>query len=683
VRTLHRAGRVVRRCVAADDTLVRPTPSSRYAALRLAVSALALCWATASLPARAAGVAGLGPQDGPRATRLVAGTRPPVALGDGMVLRGVAVEPLRVVATLEGPSSGTLTLTGKCGDVSNLPGTASFDLTWRGGQPAPTAVLRLAEGIALRDDGRFWGTIDPCPPPLAVAAPAAEAGPARPSPWPALAWVAMVVLAWRVASYLLERRITPAPAPRAAAHLVIVRAATLAAAAAALLYGPTTGDLGRLLPAFSRGLAFTALPLIAALWAGAALRRLAGPLRGPRWPLAALLALAPLAYASWRLAAPLDVGPADLVAASLLAAFGLWHGTRSADGRSLRNHMRLLALSLVLALTLGELTVRALLPATQPMPPADEARLTIDILDEDQLCNALYPAEFPLATAGLTFEDRTAVARQRPLHVLHVGDSVTQGVGVEPAFWFTTLLSNAQPDVAHINAGYSGSGTDFHYLLIQSWLDRMHFDLVVLHLFSNDLNDMSAHYLCCPDGPLLDYRGAEPVARCPTAVARPHRLAILRHSPAPYALRVATAFSRLAAHLTLILGGTPTDADNRTDGDQTRVLKRIAEATRAHGTRFVVVRLPAEYEADVSGPVPTIAASAQAAPLETLGVPLLDPAPALFAASPQGEVSGWYIGDQTHFNAAGHAYLADWLAPRLRALLDAAAPTTTARRDGP
>lgn len=633
----------------------------------------ALLFAVLSAPAARAGrAAGLGPQDATRANRLIAGARPPIELEGGLVLRQLELEPDRIIATIDGPTPGTLTLTGRCGGPYNLPRTASFDITWRGDQPAPRAIRRLRNAISSRDDGSFWGALDPCPP-TAAAAPQGD-GPPRPSPWPAVAYLLAVVAAWRLASYLLERRFGSTPGPAGAAALVAIRVATLAAAALALIHGPKAGDLGRLLPPFALGLALLALPLLAGLWTGAALRRLAGPLRGARWPLAAALALAPLAVAWWRLAGPLATSPSDLLAASLLAAFGLWHGARSASGRSLRNHLLLLAASLAFALALGELAVRLLLPPPQPMPPADEARLTIDILEEAQLCNALYPDAFPLATRGLTFEDRTALARERPLHVLHVGDSVTQGVGVEPAFWFTTLLSNAQPDVAHVNAGYSGSGTDFQYLLIASWLERMHFDLVVLHIFANDVGDMSAHYLCCPGGPLLDYGGAVPVARCPTAVAQPKRLAILRHSPAPYPLRVATAFSRLATYLTLVVGGTPTDADHFTEADQGRVLARIAEVTRAHGTRFAVVRLPSEDEADVSGPVPTIAAPAQAARLNALRVPLLDPAPDLFAASPQGEVSGWYIGDRTHFNAAGHRYLADWLAPRLRALLDAPAP---------
>lgn len=663
---------------AAEVPLCARSAHGRGLQRRVALAALlfvVLCAPTA----RADGDGGLGPQDATRANRVVAGARPPVALEDGLVLRKLDLESARLVATVDGPTPGTLTLTGKCGGLDNLPSTRSFEITWRGEQPAPTAIRHLRDAISARDDGTFWGALDPCA--RAPAAARHDDGPPRPSPWPALTYLLVVVAAWRVASYVLERRFGSSPGPVGTATLVVIRVGALAAAAFALTHGPESGDLGRLLPAFTVGLALLALPLLAGLWTGAAIRRIVGPLRRARWPLAALIAAAPLAAAWWRLDGPLLVSPADLAAAALLAAFGLWHGTRSADGKSLRNHILLMTLSLVFALTLGELAVRMFLPPAQPMPPADEARLTIDIVKEAQLCNALYPDAFPLTTSGLTFEDRTALGHERPLRVLHVGDSVTQGVGVEPAFWFTTLLSNAQPDVAHINAGYSGSGTDFQYLLIQSWLERMHFDLVVLYIFANDVDDMSAHYLCCPDGPLLDYRGAVPVARCPTGVPRPRRVAILRHSPAPYALRVATAFSKLAVHLTLVLGGTPTDADNFTDADQGRVLARIAEVTRAHGTRFAVVRLPAEYEADLSGPVPTIAAPVQAARLRALHVPLLDPAPELFAASPHGEVSGWYIGDRTHFNAAGHSYLADWLGPRLRELLNAPAPASSTHGD--
>ncbi|MEZ4267048.1 MAG: SGNH/GDSL hydrolase family protein [Myxococcota bacterium] len=645
--------------------------------LRRVALAASLAAVLSAPAARADGVAGLGPQDAARANRVVAGARPPVELEGGYVLRELELESARLVATVEGPLPGTLTLTGKCGGSHNLPDTASFELTWRGAQPAPAVIRQLRDAIAARDDGSFWGALDPCA--RATVAPPHDEGPPRPSPWPALAYLFAVVAAWRLSSLLLERRFGSSPGPASAAALVATRAATLAAAALALAYGPESGDLGRLLPPFALGLALLALPLLAGLWTGAAIRRVVGPLRGAASPLVALIALAPLAAAWWRIAAATIFSPADLLAAALLCAFGLWHGARSTDGKSLRNHLLLLAASLAIALTLGELAVRLLLPPPQPMPPADEARLSIDILREAPLCNALYPDAYPLTTTGVTFDDRTAVRRERPLHVLHVGDSVTQGVGVEPAFWFTTLLGNAQTDVAHINAGYSGSGTDFQYLLIASWLDRMRFDLVVLHMSPNDLNDMSAHYLCCPGGPLVDYRGAVPVARCPTAVARPERVAILRHSPAPYPLRVATAFSALATHLTLLLGGTPTDADNFTERDQARLLERILDVTRSHGVRLAVVRLPAEYEADLSGPVPRIAPPAHDALLRGLGVPLLDPAPDLFAAAPHGEVSAWYVGDQTHFNAAGHRFIAQWLAPRLRELLSAPAPASSAR----
>jgi hypothetical protein len=632
----------------------------------LLVLAVAVGITANTATARAGGPPVLGPQDVARASKLVAGARPPVDLGDGYTLESVDLAPLHITAVVAGPAPGRLTLAGRCGATTNLPPTRSFELAWRGVEPVPPAVLGWVQSIGGRDDGSFWRGIDPCSD-QAVAPPVSQ-GPPAPSPWPALGYLLAVCLAWLVATWTLDHVLAWAPGWRGAAGAAAARIATTVAAVAAVTLGPSTGDLGRMLPPFALGLAMTLGPSMAGLWLGSALRRLLGPL-GPG--LAAAICAAPPLYGWWLLGGPLGVSPSDVLYGAALASLGFWLGARSSDARALRIHLLLFGTSLIVALCLGELAVRLLLPATQPMPPADEARLTIDIVQEAPLCNALYPVEFPLSARGVTFEARTGVDRERPLHVLHVGDSVTQGVGVEPPHWFTTLLAQAQPEVAHINAGYSGSGTDFHYLLIASWLDRMRFDLVVLHMFDNDLNDMSAHYLCCPDGPLLDYSGPVPAARCPTARATPQRLAVLRHSPAPYAIRVATAVSRLAAHLTLRLGGTPTSADNFALADQARVLERIATVTRAHGTRFAVVRLPAEYEADLSGPAPTATPPAQAAALRALGVPLLDPAPDLFAAAPSGDVSRWYIGDRTHYNEAGHRYIADWLAPRLRAILDA------------
>ena len=217
----------------------------------------------------------------------------------------------------------------------------------------------------------------------------------------------------------------------------------------------------------------------------------------------------------------------------------------------------LLGLGATLAsLLLFEIGARLFMPEPPSYPPAAEARLVFDerrVADDGPMhaqltgqpwrCDGLYPNH----SQGFMLQ-RGFPGRAAALRVLHVGDSMVHGVGIQKPF--PAVLNERSERELHINAGLVSTGIDYHLLLVRRWLERQRVDVVVHYFYlGNDLIDLDQAYYCCGGRSLIDYSQATLPASCAEPEWGMSFLQLLAASPAPYPVRVATAFSHGARHL--------------------------------------------------------------------------------------------------------------------------------------
>jgi hypothetical protein len=417
--------------------------------------------------------------------------------------------------------------------------------------------------------------------------------------------------------------------------------------------------------------AVLAVPTLIGVALGRACRRAARPLRiaggvvgiaAPVWTLA-LFSVLPLG--SW-----------DLALCGVEIAFGTAVAART------RRPWRVLAFTtLVLTLSAGALEVLALaLPEPPAFPPPDAAHFFF------------VPARMSPVPAALYGDDGNAlviaadlVGDTRP-RVLHLGDSMIFGPGVDRALVTTAWLDRLGPGVKNVNLGLSGSGPDVHLLLLRRWVDVVKPIVVVHHLFvGNDVEDVDTDYGACDGAPLLDYRPDGPVARCPEARWHVGFRARFRLSPPPYPLRVATAFSRAARQLCTSLGQLggmlqSTAVPGLAHGDQSRPeqwahLEQILAAERdeleRRGIAFVAAVLPWRAALTDGAPYATPAWHVRErilGILETLHVTTLDAWPVFASCAQELGSAGCFIDPPSwefHLNAYGHRRYAEWLFTQL------------------
>lgn len=369
-------------------------------------------------------------------------------------------------------------------------------------------------------------------------------------------------------------------------------------------------------------------------------------------------------------AATLPGGPPDAVFALALAVGGLLLGMRTARSGSSRLALAL-AGSTLLALFVGEVATRLILPETGRFPPPWRARLLTDGEPVDrgdaEGCGLLFPDRSPAS-----FSHRAARVGTRPRTVLHLGDSMVAGMGVTMAEAIPAVLERMEPDAVHVNAGVPGTSADFDLALARRWLPRLKPTVVVIHLYPpNDLTDLGRPWACCGDGPVLDLAKQPPADACPAPRAPPgpvrRTLAGLRRSPPPYAIRVATSFSALARHLVLAL--VPPD-QQAAQGLPTapvlleRSLEGLAVESAAVGATLVAVIQPSAWDlrgdGDPDGQRDTVTLACRRA-----RVPVLDPADAFRAEASAGRLDPLFLPGDNHLSAEGHRFLASWLALRL------------------
>lgn len=372
----------------------------------------------------------------------------------------------------------------------------------------------------------------------------------------------------------------------------------------------------------------------------------------------------------------MPLGSWDLALCGLELAFGLAVALRSPRPR------RVFALTaLVLACSAAAIEVLALaLPEPPTFPPPQAAHFLFIPSRMSSVQAALYgDARHALINAA----DLAADTRPR---VLHLGDSMIFGEGVDRALTTTVWLDRFRPDVTNLNLGVSGSGPDVHLLLLRRWVDVVKPSLVVHHLFvGNDIDDIDVDYGACDGAPLLEYRPDGPVARCPQPRWHVTFRDRLRLSPPPYPLRVATAFSRAARHLCASLGRLGGIMQSRVDprvgsDDQSQTVQwahfeRILAAERdeldRRGIELVCSVLPWREALEDAAPRSTRAWRVRERMLkilETLHITALDPWPLFESCVDDGSGAGCFIDPPPrdfHLGARGHQRYAEWLHAKL------------------
>ncbi len=291
-------------------------------------------------------------------------------------------------------------------------------------------------------------------------------------------------------------------------------------------------------------------------------------------------------------------------------------------------------------------------------------------------CQGLFPNLHPDLIASRTrFPER--------LHqILHLGDSMLAGDLVAPNERTVYRLNDLNPDVCHLDAGFSGTGPDHYYLAMRRWLSVHSVNLVVWHLFVfNDAEDSMTHpYACCGNLPPLSFADGEVQIGCLEPVEAGFYANRFVNSPAPYFLRVATHFSHFARYLCATAGrearkrmeaaASPEEGRRRV-----RMVVRQAKAELDEkGIPMVIVMVPyrGTLEPSYSGVKERESVRLFVQSLcEELQIPCLDGKEAFHEAVLKEGTTPYFISDPVwdyHFTAVGHQLYAEWLHRVLQAL---------------
>ncbi|MGB0591991.1 MAG: hypothetical protein ACPGU1_20105 [Myxococcota bacterium] len=362
----------------------------------------------------------------------------------------------------------------------------------------------------------------------------------------------------------------------------------------------------------------------------------------------------------------------DLLCAGLIIGGVGW--VRGRHGPPSQGALGRFALATILTIALGEVAVRALLPAPAPQPPPQAARLYFEPEARELACQALYPTRYGDALPTL-----------RPLsegadYVLHVGDSMVEGNEVAPAERFTAMIDAHDEARVHLNVGFSGTGPDHHLRVLKAWWPVVKPAAVVLYLYpGNDLLDLDRAYACCDHGALLDHALD---SRCEAPQWSFPLGALLARSPAPYPLRAASSHSAFFAHLSagfsrLVHGLEPRLGDEagstEAEGAWERysaVIVAIERFVAARGAALNVVLLPTRAALEPEGEANHAlgVGDRMAEVLRLAQIPGLDARP-MFRGLGRGGSYAHLFSDQgawnEHLGPQGHQALSNWLQGRL------------------
>jgi hypothetical protein len=391
--------------------------------------------------------------------------------------------------------------------------------------------------------------------------------------------------------------------------------------------------------------------------------------------------------------------PARIIAASVLVAgvvatfrivpLGLWDlvltGFILAGGYLWGSASRLRPAGLVfsgLILLVGcsviELLVRRALPEPPRYPEAATARLLFAPEGREDVCRALRVEERP---PWLNWRNGGVI---RPgERVMHLGDSMVQGSGVEGNETFTAMLEQLDPEVVHINAGAVGCSVDAYLMVLRTWIDRANPTRVIVHLFTgNDMEEMDHPYSCCEAQPFFTYDGGIAQARCPTPRWRFTNAMIVGQAPAPYPLRAlirvswaarhaVTTFARLADAISLQLAQTRPPDDEVTYAHIEAVLKALRDDLRARQIPLVISVLPFRGALESSRPKDSREWRIRGrfvSIAQKLDVPVLDAWDDFEALTRSEGSSRLFVTPpawDVHFSPQGNRHYAEWLLRKL------------------
>ena len=370
----------------------------------------------------------------------------------------------------------------------------------------------------------------------------------------------------------------------------------------------------------------------------------------------------------------LRIGFHDLLLMGELAAFGFLWAAHSLARAWTRKELALLLVGLLVGGICAELGSRWFAGPPPAFPPPDAAALVLPksggFPHSGQNCDGLFPNLHPGLVAERTrFPDR-------PVQVLHAGDSMLEGNESPPETRVVYLLNDADQHVSHVDAGFSGTGIDHYYLGTRRWLTAARVDAVVWHVFLfNDVDDSMSHpYSCCDNLPPLEFSDEGFEIKCQELAEGGFFGNRFINSPAPYFLRVATHFSHFARHLCyaagrqarkLMLEGVTIE-----EGWQRvrAVMQTMKAELDAAGVPFVIVMVPyrGEWESfaavlEQQGEKRRFVQSL----CDELEIPCLDGRAAFDEAIAEAGPAPFFVNEPVwdfHFSDKGHQLYADWLA---------------------
>jgi lysophospholipase L1-like esterase len=351
-------------------------------------------------------------------------------------------------------------------------------------------------------------------------------------------------------------------------------------------------------------------------------------------------------------------------------------------GASRATWQRLLLAAGALAAGLAGLEIgfRTLLPEPRRYPPASSAHFLFVATNEQEPCRAIDISRRPA-----WLEARRGGQIREGERVLHLGDSIVFGSGVEGDEAFPAVLEQLDPGYAHVNGGVAGSSLDVQLVVLRTWIDRIKPSRVILHFFTgNDVDEMDEPFPCCDMGPFLSYDGGRITPNCPTPRWRLPKSALIAQSPPPYLLRVATGVSTVARHslrafevasLSLArLWDQRVQSSPRSDSEEQAwshlelALRTVRDDLASRGIPLTLSVVPSRSGLEAQHPEQSrfwLIRERMIRVAGALGIPVVDPwgfFQDIVAREGGGTV---FLPADVHFNAEGHRRYARWLLDRL------------------
>ncbi len=261
----------------------------------------------------------------------------------------------------------------------------------------------------------------------------------------------------------------------------------------------------------------------------------------------------------------------------------------------------------------------------------------------------------------------------QPRAMLHIGDSMLEGSGVDRSRSLTVWLEKLAPGTSHLNTGLGNSSLDLQAAIARRWLARSSFRMVVLHVFAgNDLLEIGMPRMYCGDRSVLVTDKAGTRERCPEPIRDSSRFQeILRFSPPPFPLHWLASYSLVvrAVARQFLWASTASAGPNspRAEAlaDYRSALEFLLSTTRANQIPVVAVMMPnrrslrrTEFQHDAER-LRDILKSEGIAVLETQA--MVDE-----VVRTQGEQAVFLQRqDDPHLNEHGLELLGRWLSPQL------------------